>query len=249
MPRNRRSPAATQRRGASKLEWWPVDRLVPYERNPRKHPEAQVVALMALITEVGFNAPILVDGEAGIIAGHGRLIAARRLGMAEVPVVELTHMTAEQKRMQIVADNKLAAMAGWDPQLLADELREIADDGLLELTGFSDEDLQRLQDDLDQHDIQTLAGAATPAEAANDNAPAPASPAEASSSSSSQSGEAPTAGAPPREEQLPFSVVMDADDRARLFEALAVAKRKWNLTTSAQALLAMANDFIARETP
>lgn len=233
------------RRGARSLEWWPVERLRPYEKNPRKHPEEQIAALAALITEVGFNQPILVDGAAGIIAGHGRLLAARRLGMREVPVIELTHMTPAQKQAQIVADNKMALMAGWDERLLAAELEEIAEAGFdIKLTGFSEVDLQRLQDDLDAAELRDTARAST--ESAPPPAPSGQQGADSSSTEAQPAAVAPGAGSE-REEQLPFSVVMSADDRARLFEALAAAKAKWNLQTAAHALLALANDFLRRQ--
>lgn len=226
---------------------WQVGRLQPYDRNPRRHSPEQITALMAAITEFGFTAPVLVDETAGILAGHARLEAARRLGLTEVPVIELTYMTPAQKRAYVIADNKLPAMATWDERLLAAELRDLEDAAFnVHLTGFTDDDLQRLQDDLDHNEIAQIARG-------GDDAGALAPAASGASSSSSGNG-APAAGAPDTEppqqstdEQLPFSVVMEADNRARLFHALQIAKRKWNLTTSADALLAMANDFMARE--
>ena len=131
-----------------KLEHWNIDRLRPYERNPRTHSPEQITKIAASLLEFGWTNPILVDGEAGIIAGHGRLLAARELGMTTVPVIELTHLTEAQKRAYVIADNRLALDAGWDDDLLADELRAL--EGLdfnLELTGFDLDELHDLLDD------------------------------------------------------------------------------------------------------
>src|ERR1700756_4544154 len=107
---------------ARTIEHWPLDKLIPYARNPRTHSDAQVAQIAASITEFGFNNPILVDSKAGIIAGHGRLLAARKLRLTEVPVIVLDHLTPAQKRAYIIADNQLALNAGWDEALLAAEL-------------------------------------------------------------------------------------------------------------------------------
>jgi ParB/RepB/Spo0J family partition protein len=100
------------------IEQWPVDRLVPYARNPRTHSDAQVAQIAASIREFGFNNPILVDTQSGIIAGHGRLLAARQLQLEQVPVIVLDHLSEAQKRAYILVDNKLAENAGWDEELL-----------------------------------------------------------------------------------------------------------------------------------
>lgn len=131
-----------------KLEHWPIDRLRPYERNPRTHSPEQITKIAASLLEFGWTNPILVDGDAGIIAGHGRLLAARELGMTTVPVIELTHLTEAQKRAYVIADNRLALDAGWDEDLLAEELKAL--EGLdfnLELTGFDLDELHDLLED------------------------------------------------------------------------------------------------------
>jgi DNA modification methylase len=120
------------------IELWPIDKLVPYTRNPRTHSEAQVAQIAASIAEFGFNNPILVDSKAGIIAGHGRLLAARKLQLKEVPVIILDHLTDAQKRAYIVADNQLALNAGWDEELLRVEL------AALQEGDFEDDELARL---------------------------------------------------------------------------------------------------------
>src|SRR5580698_272099 len=111
-------PIANLLRMAKDIQMWLVDKLIPYARNPRTHSEAQVAQIAASIAEFGFNNPILVDTKAGIIAGHGRLLAARKLGLKEVPVIVLDHLSETQKRAYIIADNQLALNAGWKDELL-----------------------------------------------------------------------------------------------------------------------------------
>src|SRR6266849_10584205 len=100
------------------IELWLIDRLIPFARNPRTHSDAQIAQIAASIAEFGFNNPILVDTKAGIIAGHGRLLAARQLGLTEVPVIVLDHLAEQQKRAYVIADNALAERASWDETLL-----------------------------------------------------------------------------------------------------------------------------------
>ena len=111
--------------GAQAIEQRAVEALIPYARNARTHSEAQVALIAGSIREFGFNNPILVDGENGIIAGHGRLMAARKLGLTHVPVIELGHLSETQRRAYILADNRLAEQAGWDRELLALELGDL----------------------------------------------------------------------------------------------------------------------------
>ena len=130
---------------ARHIEMWLVAKLVPYARNPRTHSEAQVAQIAASIEEFGFNNPILVDTKAGIIAGHGRLLAARKLGLEEVPVIVLDHLTEAQKRAYIIADNQLALNAGWDEEILRTELAALQEESFdVSLIGFEDEELARL---------------------------------------------------------------------------------------------------------
>lgn len=124
---------------------WPVERLAPYGRNARTHSDDQVTTIAASIAEFGFNNPVLVDEQGEIIAGHGRLSAAQRLGLVEVPVIVLGHLSEAQKRAFRLADNRIALDAGWDEDLLAAELHALNGDGFdLALTGFSDEELDEL---------------------------------------------------------------------------------------------------------
>jgi DNA modification methylase len=122
-----------------------VEALIPYAKNSRTHDDAQVAQIAASIKEFGWTNPILVDGEHGIIAGHGRLMAARKLGMTEVPVIELKDLTETQKKAYIIADNRLALNAGWDNDLLTIELNELLEDKFsLELLGFDADELNAL---------------------------------------------------------------------------------------------------------
>jgi DNA modification methylase len=132
------------------IERWPLERLLPYAANARTHSEPQVAQLAASIVEFGFNVPVLVDERGVLIAGHGRLLAARHLGLAEVPVIRLDHLTDAQARAYRLADNQLALNAGWDDELLAAELARLQEDGFsLDLIGLSDEDLERLMAESD----------------------------------------------------------------------------------------------------
>src|ERR687896_1147258 len=96
------------------IAWRPLGELIPYARNPRTHSDAQVAQIAGSIREFGWTNPVLVDGANGIIAGHGRVMAARKLGLTRVPVIELAHLSEAQKKALILADNKLAERAGWD---------------------------------------------------------------------------------------------------------------------------------------
>lgn len=136
---------------AEKIELWPVDRLQPYAKNSRTHSDEQVDQIAASITEFGFTNPVLVDSKDGIIAGHGRLMAAKRLNLSEVPVIVLDYLTDAQRRAYIIADNKLALNAGWDEGVLSTELALLSDDGFdLSLMGFSDEELADLMPDVEE---------------------------------------------------------------------------------------------------
>jgi DNA modification methylase len=123
-----------------------VGDLTPYARNSRTHSDEQIAQIAASIKEFGWTNPILIDGEKGIIAGHGRLKAAMRLGLEEIPAIELSHLTEIQKKALIIADNKLALNAGWDSELLSLELEELELEGLnLSLTGFGEEEINALK--------------------------------------------------------------------------------------------------------
>jgi DNA modification methylase len=127
------------------VEYRKVEALIPYARNPRTHSDAQVAKIAASIVEYGWTNPVLVDGDNGVIAGHGRLAAARKLGLDEVPVIELGHLTPAQKRAYVISDNRLALDAGWDEELVALELAELSEAGYdLALTGFDGSEIDAL---------------------------------------------------------------------------------------------------------
>jgi len=130
---------------AKHIELWLIDKFIPWARNPRTHSDAQIAQIAASIAAFGFNNPILVDTKVGIIAGHGRLLAARKLGLTEVPVIVLDHLSEAQKRAYIIADNKLAENAGWDDDLLRNELAALQAESFdISLIGFDDDELTRL---------------------------------------------------------------------------------------------------------
>ena len=127
------------------IDYRPIESLTPYGRNARTHSAEQVAQIAASIKEFGFNNPVLVDGHRGVIAGHGRILAARKLDMAQLPVIELAHLTETQKRAFILTENKLTERAGWDNELLSLELADLQEAGFdLELTGFDDGEIQSL---------------------------------------------------------------------------------------------------------
>lgn len=122
-------------------------RLIPYARNARTHNDAQVAQIAASIKEFGFLAPVVVDSDYGIMAGHGRVLAARMLGLETVPCVRADHLTENQKRAYIIADNRLTETSEWDTQMLALEMEDLRLDGYnIGLAGFSSEALQELMD-------------------------------------------------------------------------------------------------------
>ena len=130
---------------ADRIELWLVERLRPYERNPRTHSDVQVDQIAASMVEFGWTNPILIDEQGGILAGHGRVLAARKLGLAEAPIVRLAHLSEAQKRAYLIADNQLALEAGWDDALLAEELAWLRGERFdLELVGFDATELERL---------------------------------------------------------------------------------------------------------
>jgi ParB-like chromosome segregation protein Spo0J len=159
-------PAAQPVKEARQIEQWPISRLKPYNRNARTHSPEQVAQIAASIQEFGFTNPILVASDDGILAGHGRLQAARELAMATVPVVVLDHLTPAQRRAYVLADNKLALNAGWDDAVLVGELQALqADEFDLSLLGWSDDELAELLPDDD---------APLPGAGAGDDMPPPA---------------------------------------------------------------------------
>ena len=127
------------------IEMLGVDALIPYVNNARVHSDEQVTQIASSIKEFGFNVPILIDKDNGVIAGHGRLMAAKKLHHPEVPCIRIEHLTETQKKAYILADNKIALNSTWDNELLGLELSQLIDEGLpLDMTGFSMDEYKAL---------------------------------------------------------------------------------------------------------
>jgi ParB-like chromosome segregation protein Spo0J len=235
----RKSTAPTM---ASRLELWPLERLKPFERNARTHSEQQLRQMVASIQQFGFTAPILVDGQDGILAGHGRLEAARRLGLAQVPVVVLDHLTPEQRRAYVIADNRLAENAVWDLSVLQAELEALrVEDFDLDALGWSDDALARLQDDLDLGSFEGVATAAAGTERAEPEDQeglglAPAGDDDEDADATAESGQV--------EERHVFSVNLLWDDRESLLAAVRMAKERWSLEGTPEALVAICREWM-----
>jgi DNA modification methylase len=136
--------------GAKQIKWEAVDKLIPYAKNARTHSDEQVAQIAGSIKEFGFNNPVLVDKDNSVIAGHGRLMAARKLGMDKVPVVELDHLTESQRKAYVLADNRIALNSGWDTSMLSLELQDLKDDIDLSLLGFDPDELDALLNPIEE---------------------------------------------------------------------------------------------------
>ncbi len=133
---------------AERIEHWPIERLIPYANNARTHSADQIALIAGSIKEFGFVAPVLVGSDGVLIAGHGRVLAARQLGMKVLPVLVIDHLTPAQRRALVLADNRIAELAGWDNELLRLELEALQADGFdLDLVGFDPDDLAELVDE------------------------------------------------------------------------------------------------------
>jgi ParB-like chromosome segregation protein Spo0J len=127
------------------IEHRALESLIPYARNARTHSDAQVAQIAASIREFGWTNPVLVDGGNGVVAGHGRVLAARKLGLGSVPVIELAGLTEAQKRAYVLADNRLALNAGWDEAMLGAEVADLVALGVdMDLTGFGAGEVEKL---------------------------------------------------------------------------------------------------------
>lgn len=225
---------------AKRLEMWPLERLRPYERNARTHSDEQLQQIAASIREFGFTAPILVDGDDGVVAGHGRLAAAKLLGLAEVPVVVLDHLTPEQRRQYVLADNKLAENAGWDLELLALELEAVQIDPAV--LGFGEADLARLQDGLELGEFEQVAAAGPgtervePEEQPGLGVEPGAGEDDGPDDATTESGEV--------EERHVFSVNLLWDDREVLLAAVRLAKEKHGLEGTPEALVQVCREWM-----
>lgn len=211
-----------------KIVYRDVAELNPYENNSRKHSDSQIEQIAKSIDEFGFNNPILLDGESGIIAGHGRFHAALVLGMDKVPTIDLSHLTDLQKRAYIIADNKIALNGEWDVELLGIELDALnAADVDLGLLGFSPDDLQRISDDRDLEAIKRMGDADD-----DEDEDEPEEKAE------------PTTEGRTGPELFPLSLMLEHVQREVVFAALKKAKKAHDLETSSQAIWAICKEYI-----
>ena len=134
----------------------PIDSLIPYAKNARVHDEAQIAQIAGSIKEFGFNNPVLIDKDNGIIAGHGRVMAARKLGLTEVPTILLDHLNETQRRAYILADNRIAINSTWDNEMLSLELMDIKDDVSLAMLGFNVDELDALLKEISSTELPNL---------------------------------------------------------------------------------------------
>ena len=136
-----------------KIEYIAINDLIPYVNNARVHSEEQILQIASSIKEFGFNNPVLIDKGNGIIAGHGRVYAARKLGLEEIPVIRIEHLSKAQKKAFIIADNKIALNASWNHEILALEFSELTSENFnIELTGFIGDDLNEIM--FNENEIQ-----------------------------------------------------------------------------------------------
>ena len=156
---NDRTAMSQLPRLAQAIHLWPISQVRPYDRNPKTHPASQVSELAAALIEHGFLKPLIVDETGELLAGHGLLLAARRLHLEQVPVVVHAGLTAEQKRAYRIADNRLAEKSEWNDEVLARELTDLKAAGYETfLTGFSDEELRELEESLEETEPGATAG-------------------------------------------------------------------------------------------
>lgn len=140
-----------------KIEQWDIEKLIPYAKNSRTHSDEQIAQIAASIKAFGFTNPILVGDDGVIVAGHGRLSAARKLGLSQVPVIVLDHLSDTERRALVIADNQLALNAGWNTELLSIEIQELKDlDFDIDLLGFTDEQLEDFVNEADSIDMPDL---------------------------------------------------------------------------------------------
>lgn len=135
------------------IEYRPIEALIPYANNARTHSEQQIDLIAASIKEFGWTNPVLVDGDNGVIAGHGRILAARKMGQTSIPCLELSSLSEAQKRAYVITDNKIALNADWDDDILRSELKELVQSDFdVSLLGFDSKELNDLLEDFHYKD-------------------------------------------------------------------------------------------------
>lgn len=230
-----------------KVENWKIDKVKPYPGNPRILGNA-VEAVAKSLRDFGFRQPLVVDGDGVLIVGHARLEAAKLIGLKEVPVHVATELTEEQVRAYRLADNKSGELAQWDDEKLLAELRELGGD--LEMSGFSDAELLALE-----MEVKSMFAAIEAEHETERNPPArdlpqlndepandhddPAEDPSGGESSDDEDEDASTAGV----QMLPFSVVLEESQRAKIYEAINKAKAKHGIEQSGEALFAICKEW------
>jgi ParB-like chromosome segregation protein Spo0J len=230
-------PAAVRREVRPHI-WLPRDakliriklvKLQPADRNPRTHSPEQVAALARAIERFGFINRIVIDHKKNLLAGHARLAAAKLLGMTEVPFDTADHLTEQDKQAYIIADNKLALMAEWDPASLSGAIARLREGGYdTTVVPFSDEELQRIIDDADRARLRVLGGEGR---------------ADRSEENGEEADDDEDDGEAEEDDEVPFTVIMGTEERARVYAALKFVKERDNINHSAQALLTIIDEW------
>jgi ParB-like chromosome segregation protein Spo0J len=208
---------------AANIEWVALDDLIPYIRNPRQHSPEQISQLCSSMIEFGWTVPILRAEDQTILAGHGRVMAAKKLGWTNAPVMTAHGWSEAKKRAYVIADNKLALNASWDVEVLMSEIQGIIDDGLdIDILGFSDEDLSRMADDL--MGVKFSSGEPEP---------------------KTEDHLAPRSTSNP--EQVPFGLTMLVSQRDTVFEAIQKAKREFGVDHSSEGLWLICRHYLEQQ--
>lgn len=201
--------------------------LKPHPKNPRTHPPGQIEALAKAIADLGFLDRIVIDSKKRVLSGHGRIEAAKLLGMTEVPYDVADHLTENQKLAYMLADNKLALMGGWNPIFALEHLETLRAGGYdLSIVPFSDEEIARMVEDVDRARLAAIATGSAPN----------ATPGEPDDDEDEESGDE-------EGDEVPFTVLMATSDRAKVYSALQFVKERDNINLSSQALLTIIEEW------
>lgn len=210
----------------NKIELVDITELIPYANNARVHTDEQIAQIAGSIREFGFNNPVLIDTEKGIIAGHGRVLAGRKLNLEKIPCIRLDHLTDTQKKAYILADNKIALNSSWNMTLLDLELGQLQEKEVdLSLLGFSEADLARLADDQDHKRLNAMVDDGGDLE--DDVMPTPSSGDKENN-----------------QELFPLSVMLEHDQRNTVFKAFRKAKEEHDLENSGQAIWLICKEYL-----
>lgn len=221
-----RKPAERRVHSRLSVEHWSIGDLKPFERNPNEHGQVQIDGLAAAIQQFGFLVPVVVDKRGVIADGHGRVLAAKQLGLKRVPVVVAGHLSEQDRMAFTVAGNKLARMGKWNEGLLHELLAELHDGGWdLGKLSFSDDELKRLKDDVDRGRMAAAAAATSQVRAHE------------------RGGKNAGAEAEEPEEQVPFNVLLKPREREKVYEAIREVKARRGISNTADALLTIIEEW------